>query len=59
MTNGAKIKWQNQRIQINAPKTDTEPIIRIYSEAKTVEEAKTLSYKFITEIEKSIDRKSN
>lgn len=55
LTDGVKILWRNQWVQIRP--SNTEPIIRIYSEAKTVEEANALSFKFIKEIEKIIKQK--
>jgi phosphomannomutase len=55
LTDGVKILWRNQWIQIHP--SNTEPIIRIYSEAKTVEEANALGFKFIKEIEKIIKQK--
>lgn len=50
LTDGVKILWNKQWVQIRP--SNTEPIIRIHSEAKTVEEANALNYKFIKEIEK-------
>ena len=45
---GLKIDFENSWIQLR--KSNTEPIIRVYSEAKTQEEANMLSLKFIDEI---------
>jgi len=50
LTDGVKILWRNRWVQIRP--SNTEPILRIYSEAKTAEEANALSFKFIKEIEK-------
>lgn len=50
LTDGVKILWSHQWVQIRP--SNTEPIIRIYSEAKTVEEADALNFKFIKEVEK-------
>ena len=47
-TDGVKIIWSDHWVHIRP--SNTEPIIRIYSEAKTVEEADALGYKFIKEI---------
>ena len=52
MTDGVKILWRNRWVQIRP--SNTEPIIRIYSEAKTAEEANALGFKFIKEIENII-----
>ena len=43
-----KIDFDNSWVQLR--KSNTEPIIRVYSEAKSQEEANTLSSKFIDEI---------
>jgi len=56
LTDGVKILWRNRWVHIRP--SNTEPIIRIYSEAKTKEEADALAYKFIKEIEKIIKKKS-
>ena len=45
---GLKIDFENSWVQLR--KSNTEPIIRIYSEAKSQEEANELSSKFIDEI---------
>ncbi len=45
---GLKIDFENSWVQLR--KSNTEPIIRVYSEAKSQEEANTLSSKFIDEI---------
>jgi phosphomannomutase len=55
LTDGVKILWRNQWIQIRP--SNTEPIIRIYSEARTVEQANALGFKFIKEIEKIVKQK--
>ncbi|MBC8185973.1 phosphoglucosamine mutase [candidate division KSB1 bacterium] len=47
-TDGIKILWADGWVHIRP--SNTEPIIRIYSEAKSVEEADALSFKFIKEI---------
>ena len=45
---GLKIDFENSWVQLR--KSNTEPIIRVYSEAKSQEEANKLSSKFIDEI---------
>ena len=45
---GLKIDFKNSWVQLR--KSNTEPIIRVYSEAKSQEEANELSSKFIDEI---------
>ena len=45
---GLKIDFENSWVQLR--KSNTEPIIRVYSEAKSQEEANMLSSKFIEEI---------
>ena len=45
---GLKIDFENSWVQLR--KSNTEPIIRVYSEAKSQEEANILSSKFIDEI---------
>ena len=45
---GLKIDFENSWVQLR--KSNTEPIIRVYSEAKSQEEANMLSSKFIDEI---------
>ena len=45
---GLKIDFENSWVQLR--KSNTEPIIRVYSEAKSQEEANELSSKFIDEI---------
>ena len=47
---GLKIDFDDSWVQLR--KSNTEPIIRVYSEAKSQEEAKKLSKKFISEIKK-------
>jgi len=47
-TDGVKILWADGWVHIRP--SNTEPIIRIYSEAKSVEEADALGFKFINEI---------
>lgn len=49
LTDGVKFLWKNRWVQIRP--SNTEPIIRIYSEAKTAEEANALGFKYIKEIE--------
>ncbi len=46
---GLKILWTDSWVHIRP--SNTEPIIRIYSEAKTKEEAEALGYRFIHEVE--------
>ena len=48
-TDGIKILWEDHWVHIRP--SNTEPIIRIYSEAKSLEEADALSFKFIKEIQ--------
>ena len=45
---GLKIDFEDSWVQLR--KSNTEPIIRVYSEAKSQEEANELSSKFIDEI---------
>ena len=47
---GLKIDFDDSWVQLR--KSNTEPIIRVYSEAKSQEEAEKLSKKFIAEIKK-------
>ena len=47
---GLKIDFDDSWVQLR--KSNTEPIIRVYSEAKSQEEAEKLSQKFISEIKK-------
>ena len=47
---GLKIDFDDSWVQLR--KSNTEPIIRVYSEAKSQEEAEKLSEKFISEIKK-------
>tara|TARA_B100001778_G_scaffold332872_1_gene340142 strand:+ start:288 stop:1667 length:1380 start_codon:yes stop_codon:yes gene_type:complete len=47
---GLKIDFDDSWVQLR--KSNTEPIIRVYSEAKSQEEAEKLSKKFISEIKK-------
>ncbi len=54
LIDGVKILWRNRWVHIRP--SNTEPIIRIYSEAKSAEEANALSYKFIKEIEKIVKK---
>jgi phosphomannomutase len=54
LTDGIKILWRNRWVQIRP--SNTEPIIRIYSEAKTVEEANALGFKFVKEIKTLIKK---
>jgi len=55
-TDGLKILWQDKWVHIRP--SNTEPIIRIYTEAKTAEEANALSFKFMKEIEDLTKKKS-
>jgi phosphomannomutase len=55
LTDGVKILWRNRWVQIRP--SNTEPIIRIYSEAKTAEEANALGFKFVKEIKNLIKKK--
>jgi len=48
-TDGVKILWADCWVHIRP--SNTEPIIRIYSEAKSMEEADALGFKFIKEIQ--------
>ncbi len=52
LTDGLKILWPEKWVHIRP--SNTEPIIRIYSEARTAEEADALGYKFIKEIGKIV-----
>jgi len=54
LTDGIKILWRNRWVQIRP--SNTEPIIRIYSEAKTAEEANALGFKFVKEINSLIKK---
>ena len=45
---GLKIDFKNSWVQLR--KSNTEPIIRVYAEAKSKEKAEELSKKFIEEI---------
>lgn len=51
---GVKIDFDSQRSWVHLRKSNTEPIIRIYAEAPTMEEAEKLSGKIIEEIHKII-----
>ena len=46
---GVKIDFEENWVHLR--KSNTEPIIRIYTEAKTMAEAETLAKRFISEIE--------
>jgi phosphomannomutase len=46
---GVKIDFDNSWVHLR--KSNTEPIIRIYTEAHTAEEAETLAKRFISELE--------
>ncbi len=48
LTDGLKILWPDHWVQIRP--SNTEPIIRIYSEAKTMDQAYALAYQFVEEI---------
>ncbi|MFZ5518246.1 MAG: phosphoglucosamine mutase [Candidatus Zhuqueibacterota bacterium] len=52
LTDGLKILWPDQWVHIRP--SNTEPIIRIYSEARSVEEADALGFRFIKEIKENI-----
>ena len=49
---GLKIDFEDSWVQLR--KSNTEPIVRVYSEAKSQSLANDLSSKFILEIKKSI-----
>lgn len=55
LTDGLKILWRDHWVQIRP--SNTEPIIRIYSEAKTAEEANALGFELVTEIKRMIGQK--
>lgn len=55
LTDGLKILWHDKWAQIRP--SNTEPIIRIYTEAKTAEEANALGFQFINEIKSIIKKK--
>ena len=55
LTDGLKILWRNRWVQIRP--SNTEPIIRVYSEAKTAEEANALGFKFVKEIKSMIKKR--
>jgi phosphomannomutase len=48
LTDGLKILWPDKWAHIRP--SNTEPIIRIYTEAKTAEEANALGFQFLNEI---------
>ena len=48
-TDGVKFLWKDHWVHIRP--SNTEPIIRIYSEARSAEEADALGFKFINEIQ--------
>ena len=48
-TDEVKILWTDHWVHIRP--SNTEPIIRIYSEARSAEEADALGFKFINEIQ--------
>jgi len=54
-TDGVKILWSDKWVHIRP--SNTEPIIRIYAEAKTAEQADALGFKFIKEIENIAGKK--
>ena len=54
-TDGIKILWKDRWVHIRP--SNTEPIIRIYSEAKSSEEAEALGFKFIQAIQEIIEEK--
>jgi len=49
LTDGVKFVWENEWVHIRP--SNTEPIIRVLSEAKTQEQAESLCYKFMKKIE--------
>jgi phosphomannomutase len=49
---GLKIDWENGWVHLR--KSNTEPIIRIYSEAKSQDEAEALANKIIVQIKEMI-----
>ncbi len=54
MTDGLKILWPDHWVQIRP--SNTEPIIRIYSEARTMDQANALAYQFVEEIKRLANR---
>ncbi|MEA1987165.1 MAG: phosphoglucosamine mutase [Candidatus Marinimicrobia bacterium] len=52
MVDGIKISYENSWVHIR--KSNTEPILRVYSEAQSFDEAKELGDKFVSEIKKII-----
>lgn len=48
LTDGLKILWPDKWVHIRP--SNTEPIIRIYTEAKTIEEAHALGFQFMNEL---------
>ena len=51
---GIKISFENSWVHIR--KSNTEPILRVYSEAIKLEEAVELGRRFVAEIEKEMER---
>ncbi|MDZ7318368.1 MAG: phosphoglucosamine mutase, partial [candidate division KSB1 bacterium] len=51
-TDGLKLLWPDRWVQIRP--SNTEPILRVYSEARTPDEANALGFKFVKEIERII-----
>ncbi len=47
---GVKIDFEKQRMWVHLRKSNTEPIIRIYAEAPTLEQADSLAMKIMSEI---------
>jgi phosphomannomutase len=52
VVDGLKIDWENGWVHLR--KSNTEPIIRIYSEAKSQDEAEALANKIIVQINEII-----
>ena len=55
LTDGLKIIWPDKWAHIRP--SNTEPIIRIYTEAKTIEEANALGFQFLNEIKNLAKKK--
>ncbi|PKP00350.1 MAG: phosphoglucosamine mutase [Bacteroidetes bacterium HGW-Bacteroidetes-8] len=47
---GLKIDFEEQRVWVHLRKSNTEPIIRVYAEAPTLEEANSLATKIMSDI---------
>jgi len=52
-TDGLKISWEDRWVHMR--KSNTEPILRVYSEAPTAEDADALGERFLTEIKKMME----